>query len=222
MGDNCIYPSDFEEELFDVVSVEELLQAPQDSNDFAECSTIRETYFHISDYEEGIEDDEEQRGECEEGGRDASFTSLIGNIPNFVDKPTLLSFADVPIESFPKFVHFTNASRDLIIKCLQGGFVPTFNEIRESDASFRPLSHTHGRSINSNDSHHIIERWQKIQQSVKVINIGNRFGQSPLKDSKDREIPSIENWSFIVESSHVDCCGKHLMFFTILPKIRKN
>ena len=47
-GDDCIYPYDFEEELFDVVSVEELLQAPQESNDFVSCSTVRETYFHIS------------------------------------------------------------------------------------------------------------------------------------------------------------------------------
>ena len=70
----------------------------------------------------------------------------------------------MPIESFRKFVHFTNASKDLIIKCLQGGFVPIFNEIRESDASFRPLSHTHGRPIDSNDSHHIIERWQKSKR----------------------------------------------------------
>ena len=138
LGDDCIYPSDFEEELFDVVSVEELLQAPQESNDFASCSTVWETYFPISDYESEFEEDEEQRGECE-GGRDASFTSLIGNTPNFIDEPTLPSFADVPIESFPKFVYFTNASRDLMIKCLQGGFIPTFNEIRESDAG---LNHT--------------------------------------------------------------------------------
>ena len=82
---------------------------------------------------------------------------MIRKTPNFIDEPTLPSFADVPIESFSKFVHFTNASRDLIIKCLQGGFVPTFNQIRESDASFKPLSYTHGRSINLNDSHHIIE-----------------------------------------------------------------
>ena len=80
-----------------------------------------------------------------------------------------------------------------MIKCLQDGFVPTFNEIRENNASFRPLSYTHGRPIDSNDSHHIIERWQKIQESVKVINISDRLGLSPLKDSKDREIPSIEN-----------------------------
>ena len=109
--------------------------------------------------------------ECEEEERDASFTSLIGNTSNYVDEPTLPSFADVPIESFPKFIHFTNASRVLMIKCLQGGFVPTFNEIRRSDASFRPHSHIHGRPVDSNNSHHIIERWQKIQESVKVINI---------------------------------------------------
>ena len=80
LGDDCIYPSDFEEELFDVISVEELFQAPQESNDFTSCSTVRETYFHISDYEAEIEEDEEQKGECE-GGRDASFNSLIGNTP---------------------------------------------------------------------------------------------------------------------------------------------
>ena len=193
MGDDCIYPSDFEEELFDVVSVEELLQAPQESNDFSSCSTIRKTYFHISDYETEIEENEEQRGEYEEGGRDASLTSLIGNTTNFVDEPTLSSFADVPIEFFPKFVHFINASRYFMIKCLQDGFVPIFNKIHENDVIFRPLSHTHGCPIGSNESHHIIERWQKIQESVKVINISDRLGLSPLKDSKDREIPSIEN-----------------------------
>ena len=221
LGDDCIYPSNFEEELFDVVSVEELLQAPQESNDFASCSTVRETY-HISDYEEEIEDDEEQRGECEEIGGDASFTSFIGNTPNFIDEPILTSFADVPIDSFPKFVHFTNVSRDLMIKCLQGEFVPTFDQIRESDTSFRPLSHTHGRPINSNDSHHIIERWKKIQESMKVINIGDILGLSSLKDSKDRDIPSIETWSLIVQSSHVDTSGKHLTFRAIVSKIQKN
>jgi hypothetical protein len=101
--------------LFDVVSVDELLQAPQESNDFASCSTVWETYFHITDYEEEIEDHKEQIGECEERGRDASFTSLIGNIPNFVDEPTLLFFCGC---AHWIFVHFTNASRDLIIKCL--------------------------------------------------------------------------------------------------------
>ena len=123
---------------------------------------------------------------------------MIGNTPNFVDEPTLLYFADVPIESFPKFVHFTNASRVFMIKYLQGGFVPTFNEIRQSDANFRPLSHTQGRPIDSNNSHHIIEQWQKIQESAKVININDRLGLSPLKDSKDKEIHSIKNWRLIV------------------------
>ena len=45
LGDDCIYPSNFEEELFDVVSVEKLLQTPQESNNFASCSTMQETYF---------------------------------------------------------------------------------------------------------------------------------------------------------------------------------
>ena len=91
-----------------------------------------------------------------------------------------------------------------MIKCLQGGFVSTFNKIYKSDASFRPLFHTHERPIDSNDSRHIIDRWQKIQESVKVINITNRLGLSPLKDSKDIKISSIENWSLIIQSSHVD------------------
>ena len=91
LGDDCIYPSNFGKELFDVVSIEELLQAPQKKNDFASCSTIRETYFHIFDYEAKFEDDEEQRGEFE-GGRDANFISLIGNTPSFVDEPTLPFF----------------------------------------------------------------------------------------------------------------------------------
>ena len=65
LGDDCIYPSNFEKELFDVVSVNELLQAPQESNDFALCSIVRETYFHISNYEAKIEEGEKQRGECE-------------------------------------------------------------------------------------------------------------------------------------------------------------
>lgn len=65
LGDDCIYPSDFEEESFDVVSLEELLQTRQENNYFASCSIVQETYFHISDYEEEIQDDEEQRGDYE-------------------------------------------------------------------------------------------------------------------------------------------------------------
>ena len=74
-----------------------------------------------------------------------------------------------------------------MMKCLQCGFVPIFNEICESNANFKALSHTHGRPIDSNDSYHIIKRWQNIQESVKVINIVDRLRLSPLKDSKDRK-----------------------------------
>jgi hypothetical protein len=88
LGDDCIYPSNFEENLFDVISLEELLQAPQENNDFDSCSTVRDTYFYIFDYESKFEEDEEQREECQEGERDANFIFLIGNTPNFVDEPT--------------------------------------------------------------------------------------------------------------------------------------
>lgn len=100
---------------------------------------------------------------------------------SFVNEPTLPSLADVPIEFFSKVVHFTNASKDLMSKCLQGGFVLTFNKFCESDASFRQFSHIHGRPIDSNKNHHIIERRKKFQKSVKVINIGDILGLSPLE-----------------------------------------
>ena len=106
LGDDCIYPSDFEEILFDVVSVKELLQVPQENNDFASCSTVRETYFHIFDYKAEIEEDEEQMREYEERERNASFTSLIVITPKFVDEPTLPSFADLSIEFFSKICSF--------------------------------------------------------------------------------------------------------------------
>lgn len=73
-------------------------------------------------------------------------------------------------------------------------------------------------SLDSNDSHHVIEQWQNIQENVKVIILVI----SPLKDSKYREILSTKNWNVIVQFSHVDFCGKHLTFCTVLPKIRKN
>ena len=51
-----------------------------------------------------------------------------------------------------------------MMKCLQSEFVPTFNKILESDANFRPLSHTHGRPIDFNDSHHIIDDGKKSKR----------------------------------------------------------
>ena len=59
----------------------------------------------------------------------------------------------------------------LMIDYLQTQSTPTFEQIRQSDVSFRPLEKNHERYINVNDVGHTIERWKKLQESVKLVNI---------------------------------------------------
>lgn len=48
LGDDCIYYSNFEEELFDVVSVVELLQTPQENNDLLHIAPSQKPTFTSS------------------------------------------------------------------------------------------------------------------------------------------------------------------------------
>ena len=65
------------------------------------------------------------------------------------------------MDTFPKNVYFTFGSMKLIIDYLQTRSIPTFEQIRQSDASFRPLQKNYGCYIDVNDVFHTIKRWKK-------------------------------------------------------------
>ncbi len=102
------------------------------------------------------------------------------------------SFEDIPIETFPKYVHFTLQSITLMIDCIRGGYFPSFHQIYETNPFFCPLSNLHGRFTINNMEAHTIERWKKIQGKLKVVEVFSVFALSPLKDTNDRQISPIE------------------------------
>ena len=130
------------------------------------------------------------------------------------------SFEDVPIETFPKYIHFTLQSEALMINCIRGGYFPSFHQIHEANPSFCPLSNLHGRSTISNVETHTMERWKKIQEKLKVVEIFGVFTLCPLRDTKDRQIPPIEYWRSIVHKGHVDKSGIHLSISLTTNRIR--
>ena len=71
---------------------------------------------------------------------------------------TSSSFEDIPIETFPKYVHFTFQSEAFMINCIRGGCFPSFHQIYEANSSFCLLSNLHGRSPINNMETHTIER----------------------------------------------------------------
>jgi hypothetical protein len=161
LGDDFFCSSDFEEELEHVVGVEEILEcAIGSTTEFTSTSTFGETYYTLSDYESEYKGDEEGHEEGDGGFHKVDNDHLYFSTDNTginVDEYSLPSFVYIPIETFPKYVHFTIASQKLMIECLEGQMFPTFDQIREADASFRPLSKSCGRSIDVNDVFHIIE-----------------------------------------------------------------
>jgi hypothetical protein len=227
LGDDFFYPSDFEEELEYVVEVEEILEcAIGSTTEFASTSIFGETYFTLSDYESECEGDKEGDEESDGGLHEVDNDPLYFSTDNTginVDEYSLPSFAHVPIETFPKYVHFTIASQKLMIECFEGQMFPTFDQIREANASFRPLSKSHGHSIVVNDTFHTIERWKKLQENVKLVRVNDRIALAPSRhDQKGRRIPPIEHWCSIVEKSHVDTTGKHLPLSSTLVAIRED
>jgi hypothetical protein len=227
LDDDFFYPSDFEEELEHVVGVEVILKcAIGSTTEFASTSTFGKIYFTLSDYEsecegydEGHEEDDRRLYEVDNDPLHFSTNNTGIN----VDEYSLPSFAHIPIETFPKYVHFTIASQKLMIECLEGQMFPTFDQICEADASFRPLSKSHSRSIDVNDVFHIIKRWKKLQENVKLVGVNDGIALAPSRhDQKGRRIPPIEHWCSIVEKSHVDATGKHLPLPSTLATIRED
>jgi hypothetical protein len=208
--DDRIYASDFEEDLEYIVGVEEFLQGTHEGGGaLASTSTLEGAYFQHSDSESENEGDEEDGGGLHEVGNEHADCAT-DNLREFLDEPSLPSFEDVPIETFPKYVHFTRTSKQLMIHCLKEGIFPTFDQIREVDISFRPLAKLHGRSIDANDAFHTTKRWEKLQEKLKLVECIDGIALSPMSDTKDRLIPPIEHWCSIVQNSHVDGGGKHL------------
>jgi hypothetical protein len=224
LGDDFFYPSDFEEELEHVIGVEEILEcAIGSTTQFASTSTFGKTYFTLLDSKSECEGDEKGDEEGDGGLHEVDNDLLYFSTDNTginIDEYSLSSFAHVPIETFPKYVHFTIASKKLIIECLGGQMFPTFDQIRETDASFRPLSKSHGRSLDVNDVFHTIERWKKLQANVKLIGVNDGIALAPSRhDQKGRRIPFIKHWYSIVEKSHVDATGKYLPLSSTLTSI---
>jgi hypothetical protein len=91
------------------------------------------------------------------------------------------------------------------------------------DASFRPLSKSHGCSIDVYDVFHTIERWKKTQENVKLIGVNDGIALAPSRhNQKVRKTPPIEHWCSIVEKSHVDVTHKHLPLSSTLVAIRED
>ena len=97
-----------------------------------------EMYFNLSDYDSKFESDEEIHQKLYKSDVDhASFSSA--NIDKSKDEPSSFFWEYISIDIFPKYVHFTCRTMKLMIDCLQTQSTPTFEQIRQSDVSFRPL-----------------------------------------------------------------------------------
>ena len=213
LQDDYIYPSDFDEELDYVVQVEDIIGESFENDG--------KTYFNLSDYDSEFEGDEEIHQKLHENDVDQSSFSCA-NIDKSKDELSSLFLEYIPIDTFPKYVHFTCRSMKLMIDCLQAQSTPTFEQIRQSDVSFRPLEKNHGRYINVDDVGHTIEKWKKLQESVKLVNINDEVFLSPMRQyALERKIPLIELWPFIVQKCHVNVDGKHLPLTSTLNDIRK-
>jgi hypothetical protein len=212
MEDDNFYPSDFEDDLSEMVGVEEFLQGVHIGN-----LGFQETHFLSSNGES--DSDEEDVGEeilepweevLEEG---VEHVNIGGPTPSSI-------FEDIPIETFPKYVHFNLQSLALMIDCIRGGYFPSYQQIHEANSFFCPLSNLHRPSTQKNVESLTIERWQKLQERLKVVELLSGFVLSPLNDTKGRQIPPIEYWRSIVHGGHIDKNGKHLSISMTTNAIR--
>jgi hypothetical protein len=204
---DCFILSDFEEESDHALGLDDCIYA----------SDFEEDLEHVVGVEEFLQGT--RGGLYEVGNVHADFAS--DNLCEFLDEPSLPSFEDVPIETFPKYVHFTVSSKQLMIDCLKECVFPTFDQIREVDTSFCPLAKLHGRSIDANDAFHTTKRWEKLQEKLKLVECTNGISLFPISDTKDRLIPPIEHWCSIVQNSHVDSAGKHLSPTSTFASLRE-
>lgn len=161
VDDDFFYPSDFEEDLKNVVGIIDILGGTHTINKVVCPITFGETYFDFLDDESQLEDDEDFEGLGEVEG-DGHRHLSNDNIPSFIDESSLPSFEHISIDSFPKYVHFTLAIAKLMLDCLQSGFNPPFNQICKVDANFRPLLQFYGCPFDANDVFYTIEHWKKF------------------------------------------------------------
>lgn len=135
----------------------------------------------------------------------AEHLKIGGSTPSSISE-------DNPIETFPKYVHFNLQFLALMIDCIRARYFPSYQQIHEVNSLFCPLSNLHRLFTQKNVESLTIERWQKLQGRLKVVELLSEFVLSPLNDTKDRQIPPIKSWRSIVHGVHIDKNGKHLSF----------
>ena len=186
--DDSCYPTDFEDDVEYILGVEDILHRSSGGHLLTSSTTMEDVYFHLSDFESSSSSDEDMEHKWEEDATwESNFTTT--DLPNFIDESSKPLFDHVPIESSTKFIQFTLSSRDLMIFCLQRQKFPTFHEIREADGNFHPFLRSHGRSIDANDPLYTQARWEKLQNSLKLIETNDGVALSSSSDTKERQIP---------------------------------
>ena len=73
LGDDCIYPSNFGKELFDVVSIEELLQAPQKKMILLHVAPSERPIFTSSTMKQNLKTMKSKEESLKEGEMQTSF-----------------------------------------------------------------------------------------------------------------------------------------------------
>ena len=217
--DDSYYPTDVEDDMEYVLRVEDILHGSSGAHVPTSSTTMEDVYFHLSDFDSSFSSDEDMEHMCEEdGGWESNF--MNPNLPHLLDEFSKPLFDHISIESSPKFIQFTFASKDLMMLCLQKHKFPTFHEICEVDGNFHPLLTSHGRPIDVNDQCHIEQRWVKLQNNLKLIETIGGSTLSLSSDTKRRKIPHIGIWSSIVSTFHIGPTGKHLSVDATISAIR--
>ena len=121
----------------------------------------------------------------------------------------VLSFDNVSVESMPNSFIFTKSSLALMIQYVVSGLQPSFLQIRTADPNFLHVLQHHGRPADPNDPVHIVERWVRLQKTVKVLDSPHGHPLSPCSDKMERDITSSDLWHFIVKQAHCYVSGKH-------------
>lgn len=125
------YPSDFEDDLNELIGVEEFLKGVYErSNTNIESLTFQKTYLLSSKGGSGM-NEEEGVEKILEPWQDLLVKYIEHmNIGNSTPHGFFSSsFEDISIETFPKYVHFILQSITLMINCIRGGYFPSFYQI---------------------------------------------------------------------------------------------
>jgi len=116
--DDSFYHTDFEDDLEYILGVENLLHRSFESHLSTSSTTMKDDYFHLSDFESSSNSDEDMEDMWKEDGEwESNFENV--DSPHLVHEFSKPSFDHGPIESSSKFIQFNLASRDLMILCLK-------------------------------------------------------------------------------------------------------